>query len=62
MVQVEFDELESQTNEEPHSNDQEQDSTKSDRPKRNIRPPVRYGFEDVVSYAVLTNGKDPYTF
>uniref|UniRef100_A0A2N9FLA5 CCHC-type domain-containing protein n=1 Tax=Fagus sylvatica TaxID=28930 RepID=A0A2N9FLA5_FAGSY len=40
-VQVELDELESQSNEEPHSNDQEQDSTRSDRPKRNKRPPVR---------------------
>uniref|UniRef100_A0A2N9IFF3 Integrase catalytic domain-containing protein n=1 Tax=Fagus sylvatica TaxID=28930 RepID=A0A2N9IFF3_FAGSY len=38
-VQVELDELESQSNEEPHSNDQEQDSTRSDRPKRNKRPP-----------------------
>uniref|UniRef100_A0A2N9H0H2 Integrase catalytic domain-containing protein n=1 Tax=Fagus sylvatica TaxID=28930 RepID=A0A2N9H0H2_FAGSY len=40
-VQVELDELESQSDEEPHSNDQEQDSTRSDRPKRNKRPPVR---------------------
>jgi hypothetical protein len=61
-VQVELDELESQLNEEPHSNDQEQDSTRSDRPKRNIRPPVRYGFEDVVSYALLTSSEDPSTF
>uniref|UniRef100_A0A2N9HW07 CCHC-type domain-containing protein n=1 Tax=Fagus sylvatica TaxID=28930 RepID=A0A2N9HW07_FAGSY len=53
IVQVELDELESQSNEEPHSNDQEQDSTRSDRPKRNKRPPVRYGFEDLVSYAYL---------
>uniref|UniRef100_A0A2N9GCQ1 Integrase catalytic domain-containing protein n=1 Tax=Fagus sylvatica TaxID=28930 RepID=A0A2N9GCQ1_FAGSY len=53
-VQVELDELESQSDEEPHSNDQEQDSTRSDRPKRNKRPPVRYGFEDLVSYALLT--------
>ena len=44
-VQVELDELESQSDEEPHSNDQEQNSTRSDRPKRNKRPPVRYGFE-----------------
>jgi hypothetical protein len=61
-VQVELDELESQSNEEPHSNDQEQDSTRSDRPKRNKRPPVRYGFEDLVSYALLTNSEDPSTF
>ena len=30
---MELDELESQLDEEPHSNDQEQDSTRSDRPK-----------------------------
>uniref|UniRef100_A0A2N9HA88 CCHC-type domain-containing protein n=1 Tax=Fagus sylvatica TaxID=28930 RepID=A0A2N9HA88_FAGSY len=61
-VQVELDELESQSNEEPHSNDQEQDSTRSDRPKRNKRPSVRYGFEDLVSYALLTSSEDPSTF
>jgi hypothetical protein len=61
-VQVELDELESQSNEEPHSNDQEQDSTRSDRPKRNKRPPVRYGLEDLVSYALLTSSEDPSTF
>uniref|UniRef100_A0A2N9H6T1 Integrase catalytic domain-containing protein n=1 Tax=Fagus sylvatica TaxID=28930 RepID=A0A2N9H6T1_FAGSY len=61
-VQVELDELESQSDEEPHSNDQEQDSTRSDRPKRNKRPPVRYGFEDLVSYALLTSSEDPSTF
>ena len=54
--------MESQLNEKPHSNDQEQDSTRSDKPKRNIRPPVRYGFEDVVSYALLTSSEDPSTF
>uniref|UniRef100_A0A2N9ILE4 BED-type domain-containing protein n=1 Tax=Fagus sylvatica TaxID=28930 RepID=A0A2N9ILE4_FAGSY len=59
---VELDELESQTNEEPHNNDQAQDSTRSDRPKRNKRPPVRYGFEDLVSYALLTSSEDPSTF
>uniref|UniRef100_A0A2N9FEH3 CCHC-type domain-containing protein n=1 Tax=Fagus sylvatica TaxID=28930 RepID=A0A2N9FEH3_FAGSY len=59
---VELDELESQSDEEPHSNDQEQDSIRSDRPKRNKRPPVRYGFEDLVSYALLTSSEDPSTF
>ena len=34
VVQVELDELESQTNEEPHNNNQAQDSTRSNRPKR----------------------------
>uniref|UniRef100_A0A2N9GD91 Uncharacterized protein n=1 Tax=Fagus sylvatica TaxID=28930 RepID=A0A2N9GD91_FAGSY len=37
-------------------------STVSDRPKRNKRPPVRYGFEDLVSYALLTSSEDPSTF
>ena len=61
-MQVELDELESQSDEEPHSNDQEQDNTKSNRPKRNKRPPIRYGFEDLVSYAPLTSSEDSSTF
>ena len=61
-VQVELDELESQSDEEPHSNDQEQNSTRLDRPKRNKRPPVRYGFKDLVSYALLISSEDPSTF
>uniref|UniRef100_A0A2N9GF09 Integrase catalytic domain-containing protein n=1 Tax=Fagus sylvatica TaxID=28930 RepID=A0A2N9GF09_FAGSY len=39
-VQVELDELESQSDEKPYSNDQEQDNTRSDRPKRNKSPSV----------------------
>jgi hypothetical protein len=61
-VQVELDELESQSDEKPHSNDQEQDSIRSDRPKRNKRPLVKYGFEDLVSFALLTSSDDPSTF
>ena len=61
-VQVELDELESHSDEEPHSNDQEQDSTRSDRPKRNKRPLVRYSFENVISYALFTSSENPYTF
>ena len=61
-VQVELEELESQIDEEPHSNDQVQDSTRSDRPKRNKRPLVRYGFKDLVFYALLTSSEDPSTF
>jgi hypothetical protein len=61
-VQVELDELESHSDEELHSNDQEQDSTRLDRPERNKRPSVRYGFEDLVSYALLTSTEDPSTF
>uniref|UniRef100_A0A2N9HW24 Integrase catalytic domain-containing protein n=1 Tax=Fagus sylvatica TaxID=28930 RepID=A0A2N9HW24_FAGSY len=37
---VELDELESQSDEKPYSNDQEQDNTRSDRPKRNKSPSV----------------------
>uniref|UniRef100_A0A2N9G064 Uncharacterized protein n=1 Tax=Fagus sylvatica TaxID=28930 RepID=A0A2N9G064_FAGSY len=59
---VEFDELESQPEEESHGNDEKLDNTKTERPKRNKRPPIRYGFEDLVSYALLTSSKDPSTF
>uniref|UniRef100_A0A2N9G8B6 CCHC-type domain-containing protein n=1 Tax=Fagus sylvatica TaxID=28930 RepID=A0A2N9G8B6_FAGSY len=61
-VQMELDELESQSDEEHHGNDQEQDSTRSDRPKCNKRPPVKYGFKDVVSYALLTSSEDLSSF
>jgi hypothetical protein len=61
-VQVELDELESQSDEEPHSNDQEHDSTRSDRPKRNKRPLVKYGFKDLISYTLLTSSEDPLHF
>ena len=61
-MQVELDELESHSDEKPHSNDQEQDSTRSYRPERNKRPPIWYGFKDLVSYALLTSSEDPSTF
>ena len=61
-LHVELDELESQSDEEPYSNDQEQDSTRSDRPKHNKRPPVKYGFKDLVSYALFTSSEDPSIF
>ena len=32
------------------------------KPKRNVRPPVRYGFEDSLSYALVTANGDPYTY
>ena len=54
--------VDSQSDEEPHSSDQEHDSTKSDRPKRNKRPSIKYGFEDFVFYALLTSNEDPSTF
>ena len=33
-----------------------------DRPKRIIKPPIRYGFEDLVSYALITSSGDSTTF
>ncbi|KAL6333028.1 hypothetical protein AAG906_020048 [Vitis piasezkii] len=33
-----------------------------DRPRRTIKPPIRYGFEDLVSYALITSSGDPTTF
>jgi hypothetical protein len=37
-------------------------SIATDRPKRTIRPPIRYGFEDMVSYALVISSGDPTTF
>ncbi len=59
---MELDELESQPEEESHGNDEELDSTRTEKPKRNKRPPVRYGFEDLVFYALLISSEDPSTF
>ena len=61
-MQVELDELKSHSDEKSHSNDQEQDKTISDKPKCNKSQPVKYGFKDLVSYALLTNSEDPSTF
>ncbi|RVW67999.1 Retrovirus-related Pol polyprotein from transposon TNT 1-94 [Vitis vinifera] len=33
-----------------------------DRSRRTIKPPTRYGFEDLVSYALITSSEDPTTF
>ena len=33
-----------------------------DRPRRTIKPPIRNGFEDLVSYALITSSGDPTTF
>ena len=32
------------------------------RYKRTIKPPTRYGFEDLVSYALTTSSGDPTNF
>ena len=34
----------------------------TDKPRRTIRPPTRYSFEDIVSYALVISNKDPTTF
>lgn len=42
--------------------DQKHDSVTTNKLKHIIRPPTRYGFEDVVSYALITSIGDPTTF
>jgi hypothetical protein len=37
-------------------------SIATDRPRRTIRPPIRYSFEDMVSYALVISSGDPTTF
>jgi hypothetical protein len=34
----------------------------TNRPRRTIRPPNRYGFEAMASYALVINSEDPTTF
>ena len=62
VMQVELDEMESQLENEPHNSDQEDHNMISKRPKHNIRPLVRYGFEDLASYYLVINSGDPSTF
>jgi hypothetical protein len=33
-----------------------------DKPRRIIRPLTRYGFEDMISYALVISSRDPTTF
>ena len=54
--------MESRLEKEPHNSDQEDHNMISERSKRNIKPPVRYGFEDLVSYCLVISSKDPSTF
>lgn len=42
--------------------DQKHDSITTNKPRRIIRPPTRYGFEDLVSYALITSSGDPTMF
>jgi hypothetical protein len=37
-------------------------SIATDRPRHTIRPPIRYSFEDIVSYALIISSGDPTTF
>ena len=37
-------------------------SIASDRPRHIIKPPTMYGFEDLVSYALIINSEDLTTF
>ena len=62
VVQVELDEMESQLEKEPHNSDQEDHNMISKWPKCNIRPPIRYGFEDLTSYCLVISSRDPSTF
>jgi hypothetical protein len=34
----------------------------TNRPRRTIKPPTRYSFEDMVSFALVINNGDPTTF
>ncbi len=56
--------LETPSSEEQASSSREQQhqSLASGRTKRIIKPPTRYGFEDLVSYALVTSSGDPVTF
>ncbi|KAL6319820.1 hypothetical protein AAG906_036883 [Vitis piasezkii] len=44
------------------SEDQQHHSIAIDRHRHTIKPPTRYGFEDLVSYALITSSGDPTTF
>ncbi|KAL6327919.1 hypothetical protein AAG906_027330 [Vitis piasezkii] len=44
------------------SEDQQHHSIAIDRSRHTIKPPTRYGFEDLVSYALITSSGDPTTF
>ena len=43
------------------SEDQQHYSIATGRHKRAIQPPTWYAFEDLVSYALITNREDPTT-
>ena len=54
--------MKSQLEMEPHNSDQEEHNMILERPRRNIRPPVRYGFKDLASYCLVISSRDLFTF
>ncbi|KAL6343157.1 hypothetical protein AAG906_020946 [Vitis piasezkii] len=44
------------------SEDQQHHSIAIDKSRRTIKPPTKYGFEDLVSYALITSSRDPTIF
>ena len=44
------------------SEDQQHHNIAINRSRRTIKSPTRYGFEDLVSYALITSNGDPTTF
>src|SRR4051812_10294751 len=46
----------------PNSERVEHRGIATDRPRRTIRPPDRYGFGELVSYALITSSGDPSSF
>ena len=66
MVQVELETY----NAKDDTQNAERDSTKYQQPysiatgkdKRTIKPPARYGFEDLISYALITSSGDLTNF
>jgi hypothetical protein len=66
MVQMELETLvqenTSQGTETSTSGIEQHHSIATNRPRRTIRPPIRYDFEDMVSYALVISSRDPTTF
>ena len=66
-VEVEFDENSSSSDKgdveiDPQQQQEEPYSIVRGRDKRVHKAPQRYGFEDMVSFALVTSGGDPFTF
>lgn len=62
VVQVVLKENEIYSEKESSTSNQDHHIIAKDKPRRNTRPPVRYGFKDFVSYALVSSSKDPSTF